>query len=97
LGAPLQESLIIKRNFQTPKSTVVPTAAATLMGLALPSPASREIQLLCNAVLIKVFLPLKTRVSLSNIATILKDRPPVKMNEKFVQYCCSAKRIARYG
>jgi len=52
------------------------------------SPASRQIEALCNAFLINVFLPLNTWVFLSNIATIVKDRPPVTTNEKFVQYYC---------
>jgi hypothetical protein len=50
--------------------------------------ANREIQPLCNAFLLKVFLPLPIWVSRSKIATLMKNLAPVTTNEKFVQYYC---------
>jgi hypothetical protein len=47
--------------------------------------ANREIQPLYNAFLLKVFLPLPSWVSPANIATVMKNLPPVTTNEKFVQ------------
>ena len=41
------------------------------------------IQPLCNAFLIRVFLPLPIWVSPSNIAIVMKNLPPVTTNEKF--------------
>jgi hypothetical protein len=54
------------------------------------SPVNRKAKPRCNTFLIKVLVALTAWHFCSNIATLMKNLPPVTTNEKFVQYYCWA-------